>query len=464
MMKNKSIRFKMILWFSLILLLMVGVTFLAVRLASGMVLRGTIRDYLISTVEENVDKIKYVQEQGDPGANIYIQYKDGFLEIDMDFLDVVNDVHTALYAADGTMLYGENPLSRQTVAIPFTESYTWHMDVENTRYDLYDRRLNIHLEDGELLWIRGIVPETNSAAQLRDITRMSLILLPILLVLAMFSGYLLADRLLSPIRKIESTAARISKGDDLKQRIDVGNSNDEVGRLAQVFNHMLDRLSRSFEAERQFTSDASHELRTPTSVILAQCEYTLDRARSVEEYQEALQVIHKQSRRMRSLIGDMLDYTRMDQKSERYPMEDVDLSQLVCEATEQLRLIGTGSISLSEHIAPEIHVQGNRMLLTRLVQNLLSNACRYGKENGHVRVALSRDAESVRLSVQDDGIGIAKEEQERIFDRFYRSDASRSIQGTGLGLSMVKKIAELHGAEVLLESEPDMGSTFQIVF
>ena len=463
-MRDRSIRFKLTLWFSLILTAVACVTLLAVLEASRMVLRGTIRDYLISTVEENVDKIQVTDSRRSPEANFYLPCGESLLEIDTDFMDVVNDVHTALYTSDGSMLYGDNPLARQTAACAFTESCTWHMDVQGLRYDLYDRQLNLRLADGRTLWIRGVVPELKSAQQLREITRISLILLPLLIALAVLSGYLLVARLLAPLRKIENTAERISRGDDLRQRIDLGGSNDEVGRLARVFNRMLDRLEQAFEAERRFTSDASHELRTPTSVILAQSEYSLERERTTEEYVEALRVIRKQGRRMSALIGDMLDYTRLDQRAGQYPMEPLDLSQLSAETAEQLALLGEKGIALRCEIEPGLCVSGNRMLLSRLLQNLISNAYRYGREQGHILVSLRREAGSCLLSVTDDGVGIAPEEQEKIFDRFYRSDASRTVRGTGLGLSMVKRIVEQHGATISVESEPGRGSSFRVSF
>ncbi len=463
-MRNRSIRFKLTLWFSMVLIAVVSVTLLSTLWASRMVLRGTIRDYLISTVEGNVGKIQYVTEKGDTNINAYITYGDGMLQIDLDFMDVINDVHTALYTSDGTMLYGENPLSKQTGELPFTVSHTWNMTYDNVRYDFYDRKLNISLPEGETLWIRGIVPETKSALQLREIIRLSLLLLPILIFLAVMSGYLVVDRQLAPLKKIQETAEEISRGDDLKKRIEAGRNNDEVGRLAKVFNKMLDRLERSFETERRFTSDASHELRTPTAVILAEADYTLEKERSAEEYIEAMEVVQKQGNRMKDLISDMLDYTRMEQSSERYPMETLDLSDLVRETAGQMALLKTNGITLREEIEDGIQISGNRMLISRMLQNLISNAYRYGKENGHIDVSLKKDGEQIVLSVSDDGIGIAEEEQEKIFDRFYRSDTSRSIQGTGLGLSMVKKIAELHGAKIGLESKIDQGSTFRIIF
>ncbi|MBQ9534751.1 MAG: HAMP domain-containing protein [Clostridia bacterium] len=465
MLKNRSIRFKITILFAAVLIVIVGLTFFAVRFAGQTVLRGTIRNYLIGTVEENAGMIQFTSEQRD-GGSIYMPYAGGYLEIDEDFMQIVNDVHAALYSADGEMIYGEDPLARMRAEVPgFSQTHTWHMELGGIRYDIYDRRLNIELPDGDVLWIRGVVPETRSAAQIAEITRLSLILLPALILLAAALGYLLADRMLSPIRKIESAAVRISGGDDLAERIEEEKNNDEIGRLARVFNGMLARLERAFDTERQFTSDASHELRTPTAVILAQCDYTLERERTPQEYENALRVVQRQGRRMSVLIGDMLEYTRMDQNAERYKLEPTDISQLVQETAEAMELIGERDISLSTRVQSGLTLQGNRALLTRLTQNLIGNAYRYGRENGHIEVVLEqREEGGVRLTVADDGPGIAPEEQEKIFDRFYRSDSARSEQGTGLGLSMVKKIAELHGASVSLDSTLGEGSAFHIDF
>ena len=468
-MKDKSIRFKLTLWFFVVLALAVGLAFLAVRVASGVVIHGTIREYLISTVEENMDKISYVSEKPEKkdsalNTHIYIEYADGFLAIDDDFLDVVNDVYAALYTKDGTMIYGENPLEKKTSGLSFTESYLWHMDFEGENYEIYDRILHIDLPEGEELWIRGVVPETESIRQLHEITRLSLFLLPLLLLLAAFTGYVLIDKYLRPIREIEKTANRISQGDDLKQRIQIDGGDDEVGRLAKVFNKMFDRLDKSFEAERQFTSDASHELRTPTSVIMAQTEYSLEKDRSPEEYKEALEVVQKQSKRMNILIEDMLDYTRIEQSPDRYPKDDLDLSALVSEFAEQMSMIGEKNIKLTTNIQPDIHLKGNAMLIARMIQNLIGNSYRYGIEDGKIEVGLEETETEIVLTIKDNGIGMTQEDQEKIFDRFYRSEVSRTSKGTGLGLPMVKKIVEYHGAEISVKSIEGMGSVFTVVF
>ena len=462
-MKNRSIRFKITLWYAAALIIIAGLTFVVIRFSADMVLRNTIRDYLISVVEANSDEILYAERkptQEDP-SHVYIRLSEGYLVIDEDFMNTVSDVNTAIYKEDGEMLYGENPLAKETENISFTGSQLWSLKQGNDRYNLYDRKLNLDTVNNETLWLRGIVSEEMNVKELDKITRTFFIIMPFLIVLALMLGYFISGKMLSPIRKLEQAASRISGGNDLKQRIEIGNNKDELSKLAEDFNEMFERLDHSFEAEQQFTSDASHELRTPMSVILAQTEYTLEKDRSPEEYKEALQVIKRQGDRMNTLINDMLDYTRMDQSSERYPLTKENLSEITEETAEQMSLLPDKNITLDREVHPDIFVNGNKMLLTRLLQNLISNAYRYGKQNGHIHVRLKQEDGQAVLTVEDDGIGIAPEEQEKIFERFYRSDASRSIKGTGLGLSMVKKIVELHDARIVLESEPGIGSTFK---
>ncbi|MBQ7146885.1 MAG: HAMP domain-containing protein [Lachnospiraceae bacterium] len=462
MKKGPGIRLKIAFWFTILLMLVVGLSFLAVLFTSRMVLKSVNRDYLISAVEKNAGMIGFSQTPRNTEDNFYIPYEEGYLEIDNNFLDAMGGVFAALYDQDGTLLYGENPLARQTVSQPFQDTRIWHTQGKNESFILYDRIIRLDLP--RPLWLRGMVSETQSLAPLTTITRLSLLMLPLLVLLAVLLIHFILDRMLAPLKNVEETAREISEGRDLDRRIEGIRSRDEVGQLAHTFNQMMDQLEESFERERRFTSDASHELRTPTSVILAQTEYTLEKERSAAEYKEALEVVEKQGRRMSRLIGDMLDYSRMDLSADRYPMEDLDFSALVEETAGALKPVGASRVRYQVAVEEGIHIEGNAGLLSRLLQNLVSNAYRYGKEDGVIQVALQRQEGGCRLSVRDDGPGIPPEEQERIFERFYRSDASRSVQGTGLGLSLVKKIAELHGAEVKLESKTGQGSCFMVFF
>ncbi len=470
MKSGRSIRFKLLFWFTLVLTALTGITFLSIRAASNIVLQSTVREYLISTVEENVRQVRTAGSADGPEGYLYLPHSDGWLEIDIDFLETVHDVHAALYTADGTLLYGEALLPQLTEDIPFTETCLRRIEIDHVVYDLYDRAIHPDAAgdtasaDAETLWIRGVVSEAAAASELREITQVSLALLPILIILAVFSAYLLISRLLAPLRKIENTTDLISRGDDLKTRIDAHDADYEVRHLAASFNRMLDRLEESFEAERQFTSDVSHELRNPTAVILTQTEYSLEKERSAAEYTEALNVIRKQGERMNLLIGDMLDLARMDRKTDRYPFENVDLSALAEEAAEQTLLTVANDIRIETEIESDVRVHGNPLLLSRMIQNLLGNACRYGRPGGKAVLHLAKTDEQIVLSISDDGIGINKEDLPRIFNRFYRGSTAQNMPGTGLGLAMVKTIAELHQAVVEVESEPGIGSTFRIIF
>ncbi len=455
-----SIRSRLTVWVTLLLVAASALTFLTVRAAGGLVLRGTLRDYLIGMVEENARRIVWAESPRDARGILSIPCGSGYLEVDEDFLDQVSDVRAGLYSAEGFLLYGEDPLSRQMTPPAFEGTRLRTLEAAGERYILYDRALQ---PGPETVWLRGVVTETRSAAQLAQITRLSLLLLPLLTAAAALASWLLVDRMLRPLRRIEQTAGRISRGDDLGQRIDGGGRTDEAGRLAEAFNRMLDRLERSFETERQFTSDASHELRTPASVILAQCEYSLERPRSAGEYEEALRTVERQGLRMRDLIGAMLDCTRMEH-ADRWPMGEVDLSAVVTWAAALPPEGEARGITAETQIEDGITVRGNELLLERLVQNLVSNACRYGRDGGHVRVTLCREDGGAALTVADDGIGIAPEDRERIFERFYRADAARSVPGTGLGLAICDRIARLHGAAISVDSEPGRGSVFRVAF
>ncbi|MCD7776002.1 MAG: HAMP domain-containing histidine kinase [Firmicutes bacterium] len=421
-----SIRMKVTLWYTVALIFVVSLTYFLIFFVSYQVILKTVRDSLIETVEHNVDEIEYYESlsgvdlQND--VDHFAAYGDGFLEIDDDFLDEVNQVYTALYSSDGVLLYGENPIARDVRELEFADSQIQSVTVDGTLYYIFDRQL----EDSGLegLWLRGVVSEEQGRVQLNDISRLSLILLPMLVIAAAVGGYLIARRALRPIAQISEAASFINQGDDLKKRIEIGEGKDELHRLADSFNEMFERLEKSFETEQQFTLDASHELRTPMSVILAQCEYSLSEERDAEEYRNALSVIERQGRKMSKLINDMLDFARLELRTGKYPLDEVDMTELVSSTSEDLSLIREKNIELTCDAQPEIRVIGNRDLLNRLLVNLVSNANRYGVEGGHINVTLKTENGQMLLSVEDDGIGMDEETQKKVFDRFYQADPS----------------------------------------
>ncbi len=465
-MKSLPIRIKITMWFTAAILVVIFFTYFIVFHVHHQIIQKTIRDNLIETVEHNVDEVEYYTNIEQPVASNetdYIRiYQNGYLEIDDDFLDQVNEVYTTLYNADMDFIYGENPIPGQSVEVDFADAKVQQVRVNGVLYYIFDRKLTAEGLKG--LWLRGIVSEHQGADHMSDVIRLSLFFLPILAVFSAAGGYLLTKKMLSPIQAISGSASQIGSGNDLGRRIDLGPGEDELHQLAETFNEMFRRLEQSFEAERQFTSDVSHELRTPVSVILAQCEFSLEEQRSSEEYELALQTIKRQGRKMSRMICDMLDFTRLEMRTDSYVCEQVDMTELVESVCSDMALIQENGITLRCETENGICLHGNRELMTRLLTNLIGNAYRYGKENGHILVCLKRNGKEIELSVTDNGIGISKEDQTKIFRRFYQADSSRSGNGVGLGLSMVEQITKFHGGSIRLESEPGKGSVFILTF
>ena len=465
-MRQLPIRFKITLWFTAALLVMFLSSYLLVRYLEHQGLQKNIRDNLVETVEHNVDEVEFYTNMDNIDlyneTDYFSVYRNGYLEIDDDFLDQVNEVYTGLYSTDMVLLYGENPVSRNTATLPFSDSKIQRVKEKGILYYVYDRKLTA--KGLESLWLRGVVSEQQGLEHILQVTRLSLQILPLLVLVSAIGGYFLTKKMLKPIQEISNSAAKIGTGDDLKQRISLAPGNDELHQLARSFNQMFERLENAFEKERQFTSDASHELRTPVSVITAQCEFTLEKPRTGEEYENALETILRQSKKMSRLINDMLDYIRLEMRAESYKKETIDLTELVESLCFDMALIKEKDIVLSWEVEKNICFSGSRLLLSRLLTNLISNAYRYGKEEGHIFVCLKRREHQITLSVSDDGIGIAQEEQLKIFQRFYQADTSHSGSGTGLGLSMADQIVRFHKGSIRVESALGKGSTLYIFF
>ena len=461
-MKRAKLQWKLTCWFSASLLLMALLTFVIVFFVSHSVLQKNLKDELIHTVEDNLDEVEFYRSVSqmhiDGDTDQYIHYGVGYLEIDDDFLDQVNGICTGLYRENGELLYGENPITE--VEIPaFADGVCHTVRQGGEVYYLFDRQL----EQSPIreLWLRGVVAESQGDAPLRRIVRICLWCLGAMVLFAIGGGVAITRRALRPIRDLSQAAAQISGGDDLKKRIPAA-GNDELSQLAGAFNGMIQRLDEAFEAERQFASDASHELRTPMAVILAQCDEAMDAELSPEEYRQALRVIRRQGRRMNRMIAGMLECMRMERKSDLYAREDVDLSELTESLCQDLALIGEKGIQVAWEVEDGIHFTGDRTLLSRLIANLVGNAYRYGRENGHTQVTLNREGEHILLSVADDGIGIAPDQQEKIFRRLYQGASHRNGEGVGLGLSMARQIAWMYGGEITVKSTPGAGSTFTV--
>ena len=298
--------------------------------------------------------------------------------------------------------------------------------------------------------------------QLESIARIFCLAVPAALIVAGLGGYLVARKSLAPVAAMSGQAERMS-AKDLKQRLEVRNRNDELGRLAAVLNGLLSRLDRSFESMRSFTADAAHELRTPLSIIRGEADVALSQDRDPTEYKEALAIIQDEGRRLSRLVDDMLALARADAGQQPLEIKGLylnDLAEECCRSAQVLAL--QRGLSLSRQPSSDIPFRGDEDLLRRMMLNLLDNAIKYTPAGGVVSLAVVEGELSIQIVVTDSGIGIPPEAAPRIFERFYRVGKARSRVdgGSGLGLSIAKWVAEAHNGTINYTSRPGEGSTF----
>ena len=273
-------------------------------------------------------------------------------------------------------------------------------------------------------------------------------------------AWLLSRRILAPVEQMTGIAERISAS-NLSERIDQSRIKTELGRLAHVLNQMFGRLQASFERQARFTADASHELRTPTSVVLAQSELALARERSPEEYKEALEACYRAAKRMESLVDGLLTLARIDAGQLEIGHEPVDLRQVVENSVALLKLLADQKqIELTCDLQA-VPVVGDAERLGQVVVNLVNNAITYNREGGQVRLQLVAEEHNALLTVSDTGIGIGESDLPRIFERFYRADKARTGNGggVGLGLAICQEIVRSHGGSIDLASVAGEGTT-----
>ena len=289
----------------------------------------------------------------------------------------------------------------------------------------------------------------------------------IMLLFASVVGYWLSRKALAPVDAITKTARTINAG-NLSDRLEQLNTGDELQRLSDTLNGMLTRIDEAFKRVSQFTADASHELRTPISLMRTEAEIALRKSRDIDEYQEALRHILIEAERMTVLIEKLLSLARTDAGRETLEIRSINLRETVSQVVTDWRIsVDDRHLSLNEHLTHEdLFIRGDRSALNRLFNILMDNAVKYTPAPGTIDINLGRSDGKVFFSIADTGIGIGQEDQEHIFERFYRVDKARSRErgGTGLGLAIARWIVDQHGGSIEVKSCLGKGSTFTVEF
>ena len=497
-MKHKSLKLRITFWFTMILAVICIVILISAMAVYQVTDRRIVKDKLVKVVEQNVRQLErefdFDDEINDDSDRDEIEDEDRFgtqgagnesaWEKISDFADdsdyLQDNVQLMIFNENGAHIGGLF-LYSELNQLPFSGSgFPQEIIMDGKTYYYYDKMVggkrmeekfredftenSVEKKPAEenRMWVRGVIYANDS---LYDVTKKHIymvILFPVLLILAFVGGYWLTGRFLEPIKKINRTAEEIRNNGDLTKRIEIKENGDELSELARTFNSMFDRLEENFTAETVFASNASHELRTPVAVILAECEYAFENAEDKQELYDAIASIQKQGYRMSHLIETLLVFTRIEQNTEKYPKQKTNLCPPVRSSCEDFQLIADKEITIEADCPDELYAAVNRELFMMMVNNLIQNAIRYGREKGYVHVRMSEEGDFVKVTVSDNGLGISEEELPHIWNRFYRGDRSRSSQGTGLGLALVKQISAYHGGTVSVVSQLHEGSEFTV--
>ncbi|MGD0130681.1 MAG: ATP-binding protein [Bryobacteraceae bacterium] len=372
-------------------------------------------------------------------------------------------------SSNGTVLYrnerlGDQPLGGNLIPGEGEGGYSIRAArlVDGTTVRMASRR---HTLDGRPIVIRLGYSEQPIWARFEELAVATLLAVPIVLALAGLGGYLLAKRALAPLEQMTSRAEEITS-ERLHERLPTGEVDDELGHLARVFNNLLARLEQSFEQLRRFTADASHELRTPLTAIRSVGEVALQKDGSREEYRDTIGSMLEEVNRLTTLVESLLTISRADAgRIQLHPTifpamdlarEAAGLFEVLVEEKGQ-RIVVEGDEG--------VDVRGDRVFLRQALVNIIHNAVKHSPVGGAISVGVhSEAAGNVLIEVADDGPGIAPEHSQRIFDRFYRADESRSREegGAGLGLSIAQWAVRVHGGDIQLRAAQGEGCTFQI--
>jgi heavy metal sensor kinase len=458
-MRRLSIGVRLTLWY----LAIFALAQLVFGAGMWFILRRNLYDIVDDGLEAQVDDLKnFLQSQPKDRSIAKLQ-------------EEVNEAYAIEHSGDYLELYAEN--NQLIYRSPFVQAHQSALlpPDQVTRPILRSRKIDGRrfrfafekLDDvnAHVYIVEMGVPADDAVGTLHLFRSYLLMFAPLLLLAAAGGGYWLSRRALSPVDSLVRTARQVS-GTNLSSRLQRLETGDELQRLSDTLNEMLDRIESAFLRITQFTADASHELRTPVSLIRTEAELALRRSRGEAEYKESLRHILLEAERTTALIEQLLSLARTDSGRETLHFHPVDLRQTlstVVEGWQQVATIRNMQLSATLDVL-DSSVMGDETLLRRLADILLDNAFKYTPAPGSVRLLLERQGESAVITVQDSGVGVAEEEQGRIFERFYRVDKARSRAqgGAGLGLAIAQWIVTQHRGSIGVESRSDHGATFRV--
>jgi heavy metal sensor kinase len=457
-MRTISIGLRLTLWYTVI--------FAAAEIILGfgawVVLRQDLYSITDHALRDQVDDLVHFLEAQKKSATIAKLQE----EVSEAYLLEHSGDYLQIYDGNGEWVYRAAFLEQYPLSTwePGALTQTFYEDrhLSNKLFRFITKRIEVN---GRVYTVQSGLPAGQIMQVLSLFGRYQMMLVPILLLAAAGGGYWLSRKALSPVDALVQTARNIS-GSNLGDRLERLTTGDELQRLSDTLNQMLDRIEEAFRRITQFTADASHELRTPISLIRAEAEIALRKSRSDEQYREALRHILLEAERTSSLVEKLLSLARADSGGESLSMQQLDLHKMITEVgTEWRPLLSVRNLEFRQRATgQELVIFGDPTALRRVWTILLDNAAKFTAAPGAVELSLEQRGGRARVGVRDTGIGIAEDEQSKIFQRFYRADKARSCEfgGAGLGLAIAQWIVRQHGGSIEVHSSMGKGSLFNV--
>lgn len=461
MTKPKSIRSRILFWF-------VSALFI-VLMVSGCSFYFFMRSFLYSNAEKQIrDKnfavggwIDYrlqdmnVQVEGyksSQEANIFVQVTD----LKRNVVGKTSNLKEKL------------PLSEPLAKAVYKKDDVIITHYQSPRYGKMLVANGTGLTDGRILgFVQVAISEKEITSTLNRIIVWIIFSIPVLLLISYSVGLFLTRKLITPFALVSESAQKISAQELSSSRLQVVNPNDELGQLTQTFNRLLDRLDEAVKSQQQFVADAAHELRTPLAIMQSEIEITLKNSVELEDYKQTLTSNLEEVQRLTHISDHLIALTRLDTNRDIFLKEEVDLTAATLAQIDRFALVlFEKGMCCNLNCLQPVYIKANSFYLERMLSNLLDNAIKYSNLNTEIKIEIEQTESRTTLSVFDQGIGIPEADIPLVFNRFYRVDKSRSgkIKGSGLGLSIVKSIADLFGANLEIISKQGEGTQVKISF
>lgn len=457
-MSNTSLAFRLTLWYSTIF----TTSFLLVFAITYGLVSSVLNTNAEDDLEEDIVELHaYYINEGESGIWRQVEEEIASDGADQIFFRLLDRQGRVLRSSDMNIWNTLGDALTVTGTSPLLELETSRVSHDEFEYDV---QLGYAYIDDNLILQMGHSLEEN-AEFLEIIRTIFLVTSPILILLASVIGWFLARKALGGLEVLTHTAMNISKG-KFDERVPYSDHGEEINRLGSTFNTMLDKIQALLNGMRDITDNIAHDLRSPLTRIRGEAETTLTSREAIDpgQYQKVLANTIEESDRLLNMINTMLDITETEAGLMKRNKSAINLSELVHEACDLYQPLASDNQIEFEYKTEEgLSIEGNASFLQRLIGNLIDNALKYTQPGGKVSVKLKRIRDNILIEIQDTGIGINESEKDKIFTRFYRSDASRSKTGNGLGLCLAQAIARAHWGEIQVESLENQGSTFKVI-